>query len=74
MSDLIADFSLYCNRRVAQRSALSAALQAHPEKLRHPRRQVEVGHIAGHVEPFEAKERHHVPDDDPDQEGLGGDT
>jgi hypothetical protein len=60
---------------VAQRSALSAAaLQAHPEELPHPRRQIEVGHPAGHVNQFQAEERDHVADDDPDQEDLGRDA
>jgi hypothetical protein len=41
-------------------------LQANPEKLPYPRRQIEVGDPAGHVEKFQAEERHHVADDDPD--------
>ena len=41
-------------------------LQADPELLPHPRRQVEGGHVAGHAEEFQAEERHHVADDDHD--------
>jgi hypothetical protein len=53
---------------------MDAALQAHPEKLPHPRRQVEVGDPASHVEQFQAEERHHMADDDPDQEDLSRDA
>ena len=49
-------------------------LQAHPEELPHPRRQIEVGHPAGHVEQLQAEERHDVADDDPDQDDLGRDA
>jgi hypothetical protein len=48
-----------------------AGLHAHPKELPHPRRQVEAGHGFGHVEQLQAKERHHVADDDSDQEHLG---
>ena len=37
----------------------------------HPRRQVEGGHVAGHVEQFQPEERHDVADDNPDQEAVG---
>lgn len=39
----------------------------------HPRRQIEGGNVAGHVEQLQAKERHDVADDDYDQDGLGRD-
>jgi hypothetical protein len=40
------------------------SLQANPEELPHPRRQVEGGNIAGHSEQFQAEQRHEVADDD----------
>jgi hypothetical protein len=45
-------------------------LQAHPEELRHPSRQIEGCNVAGHVEQLQAKERHDVAYDDYDQEHL----
>jgi hypothetical protein len=36
-------------------------LQAAPEKLPHPRRQIEGGDPAGHVEQIRAEPGHHVP-------------
>jgi hypothetical protein len=44
----------------------SRSLQADPEELPHPRRRVEGGNVAGHVEQLQAKERHDVADDDYD--------
>ena len=51
----------------------SRSLEADPEELRRPRRQVEGGYVAGHVEQLQAEERHDVPNDDYDQEPLRGD-
>src|SRR5204863_10191365 len=48
-------------------------LQADPEELAHPRRQIEGGNVAGHAEQLHAEERHDVADDDPDQEHLSWD-
>ena len=48
-------------------------LQDDPEELRHPRRQIEGGHVAGHVEQLQAEERHYVADDDPNQDDLSRD-
>ena len=39
-------------------------LQADPKELPEPRRQIEGGDIAGHVEQFQAKKLHDVADDD----------
>jgi hypothetical protein len=47
-------------------SSAARPLQVHPEELPHPRRQVEGGHVAGHVKQLQAEERHDVADDDHD--------
>jgi hypothetical protein len=49
-------------------------LQADPEELPYPGRQIEGGDVAGHAEQLQAEEWHDVADDDPDQEGLGRDA
>jgi hypothetical protein len=56
------------------RAAGRLILRADPEEVPHSRRQVKGGHVAGHVEQFEAEERHDAADNDPDQEYLGRDT
>ena len=40
----------------------------------HACRQIEVGDRARHVEQLQTEERHHVRNDDPDQEHLGRDA
>jgi hypothetical protein len=47
-------------------SAPAPSLQADPEELAHPRRQIESGNLAGHVEQLQPEERHDVADDDYD--------
>jgi hypothetical protein len=39
---------------------ITPRLQADAEEVPHPRRQIEGGHVAGHVEQFQAEERHDV--------------
>ena len=41
----------------------TADLQADPEELPHARRQVEGGHVVGHVEQLQTEERHYVAND-----------
>ena len=55
---------LYLPGRKPPISARALRLQADPEELPHPRRQVEGGNIAGHSEQFQAEQRHEVADDD----------
>ena len=43
--------------------ATAALLEADPEELPHPRRQIEGGNVAGHVEQIRAEERQDVGDD-----------
>ena len=43
-----------------------APVYAHPEEVRHPRRQIEHGDLAGQVEQLQAEEQHDVADDDHD--------
>jgi len=62
------------SRDCPSRLAEPAPLQADPEKLTHPRRQVEGGNIARHAEQIRAKPGHEVADNDPDQEHLGRDA
>lgn len=44
-------------RRERKPSGERARLQTNPKDLPHPRRQIEVGDPAGHVEQFQAEER-----------------
>jgi hypothetical protein len=44
-----------CQSRMTKPASL---LQADPEQMPHPRREIEGGHVAGHVEQFQAEERH----------------
>ena len=43
--------------------ATAPLLEADPEELPHPRRQIEGGNVAGHVEQIRAEERQDVGDD-----------
>ena len=51
-------------------SGAGRRLQTDPEEVLHPRRQIEGGNVARHVEQLQAEVRHDVADDDYDQEHL----
>src|SRR5271168_776312 len=51
-------------------SAPAPSLEADPEELPHPRRQIEGRHAAGHVEQIRAEPGHDVAYDDHDQKRL----